>query len=531
MSEDLKFQQRWEFRRRDSDVDSSSDNSKLNSSGDPVLKKHKLVSSLISPENDETSDTPRSLPEGKSDPSSGDQFNIGKANKMHIGSSKKNNLDSKKLKRDSFKKVNKKKSKSNAYDPATLDDFKFFMESLLEDLKVARENLFVQMREEMDKLMPDGTYFRSTRRAGGCQQESIQVQHQNHFVLGLEAQNCKGGSLDRCVKRTADSAARSTKRKGSNGQKNIKAQHHAIFQSGMKAHNCDGGSVQKSVKCKKTIGSGMHPTRGGQGNGQVQHQDNFEAGLEGQNCNDRSLEMSVKGHTTTGSSIPCEIPKDQVDQRQAIGLLESTEKNKGKMLDLSATKPKFLSNSSDQVASSMYLSLPTVLPEPSYENYRLDSSLCNYIQPGMTGNKMAMTSERSNLLAPSPSIRRGNFLDIQQEEKIRSFSQMGSRNLSGIDQNSIPTSSFSGGFPVPLHQGLNGCFSISSQVGLENLPRENGILGLRMNGGAIRFSAGSNAYPEHFVANNLRSHLNYKADGELMAFRTPDINDSHLFQN
>ena len=60
MSEDLKFQQRWEFRRRDSDVDSSSDNSKLSSSGEPVLKKHKLVSSLISPENDETNGTPRS---------------------------------------------------------------------------------------------------------------------------------------------------------------------------------------------------------------------------------------------------------------------------------------------------------------------------------------------------------------------------------------------------------------------------------------------------------------------------------------
>ena len=86
MSEDLKFQQRWEFRRRDSDVDSSSDNSKSSSSGEPVLKKHKLVSSLISPENDETSGTPRSQPEDKSDHGSGDQFKIGKANLMQIAS-------------------------------------------------------------------------------------------------------------------------------------------------------------------------------------------------------------------------------------------------------------------------------------------------------------------------------------------------------------------------------------------------------------------------------------------------------------
>ena len=72
MSKDLTFQQRWEFRRRDSDFDSSSDNSRLSSSGEPVLKRHKLFSSLISPENDETSGAPRSQPEGKSDRSSGE---------------------------------------------------------------------------------------------------------------------------------------------------------------------------------------------------------------------------------------------------------------------------------------------------------------------------------------------------------------------------------------------------------------------------------------------------------------------------
>ena len=59
-----------------------SDNSKSISSGEPVLKKHKLVSSLISPENDETNGTPRSQPEHKSDRSLGDQFKIGKANKI-----------------------------------------------------------------------------------------------------------------------------------------------------------------------------------------------------------------------------------------------------------------------------------------------------------------------------------------------------------------------------------------------------------------------------------------------------------------
>ena len=63
-----------------------SDNSKSISSGEPVLKKHKLVSSLISPENDETSGTPRSQPEDKSDHGSGDQFKIGKANLMQIAS-------------------------------------------------------------------------------------------------------------------------------------------------------------------------------------------------------------------------------------------------------------------------------------------------------------------------------------------------------------------------------------------------------------------------------------------------------------
>lgn len=528
MSKDLKFQQRWEFRRRDSDLDSSSDNSKSCSSVEPVLKKHKLVSSLLSPENVDTSGTPRSQQGGDSDPSSGDQFKIGKANKKCFGSSKKDNLDSKVTKKDSLKKVDKKKSKSNAYDPALLDDFKIFVESLLEDLKVSRENLFVWMREEMHKLMPAGTNSQSAKRGGRCRQVKVQVQHQNNFVLGLEAQSCKGGSLEKCVKRTTDSTARLTKRKGCNGQENIQVQCHAILGSDMK--NCNHGSLKQSLEGEKEVGSGTHPTRGGQGNGLVQHQYNIEVGLELQNCNDRFLEKSTKSHRIAGSSIPCEVTKDQVDQAEAIGPLTSTEKNKGEMVDLSATKPKFLSNPCDQVATAMYLTLPTVLPEPPYGNYGLDSSFCNYIQPEVAGNKMAVTSERSNLV-PSASICNGNFLGIQQEDKIASFSQLGSRNVNSIDQNSIPTSSFSSGFPIPLHQGLNGCFNIPNQVGLDNLPQENSILGLRMNAGAISFSSGNNVFPEHFVANHLRTHLNYKADEGIMAFQTPDLKDSHLFQN
>ncbi|CAL5434052.1 unnamed protein product [Camellia sinensis] len=179
---DQKFLQHWEFRSRDDDLDSSSEDSKSSSSGKAVLKKHELVSNLILPENDETINTPLFQQESEK---GHDRvpFAFGKAHKMHIGRRKKNNAT------------------------VLLDDFKIFMESIIEELKVERENSFTWMIEEMKKLVPVELASRPTRKEGSGMEKIGKVKNQNNIESGLKTQNFDSGSLGRSVKsdKTTDS--------------------------------------------------------------------------------------------------------------------------------------------------------------------------------------------------------------------------------------------------------------------------------------------------------------------------------------
>ncbi|KAA8520836.1 hypothetical protein F0562_011509 [Nyssa sinensis] len=288
MSQEQKFQHRWEFRRRDDDFDSSSNDSKSSSSGEPVFKKHKLVSNLILPENGETSDTPGSQQRDQFEPSMGGHVKFQKAYKTNIGLSKKNITVKKK--RGSFKDRNKKKNKCITHEPVSLDEFKIFVESILEELKVARENMFTCMREEMKKLVAVETASRPTRKEDSCVQKVALLQHQNSIEMREKTQNSNGRSLEKSVK--------------SNG----------MFDS----NNC------------------------------------------------------------------YEVLDENNDQAPAT--IISNEKDKGGRLRFSGKRPNYSSNPPDQVVSSSYLTLPTVLSKPLVENHGLNSSSCNYIQPGAAGS-------------------------------------------------------------------------------------------------------------------------------------------------
>uniref|UniRef100_A0A5B6Z3Q7 Uncharacterized protein n=1 Tax=Davidia involucrata TaxID=16924 RepID=A0A5B6Z3Q7_DAVIN len=417
MSHDQKFQQRWEFRRRDDNFDSSSDDSKSSFSGEPVFKKHKLVSNLILPKHDETSESPGSQQEDQFEPNPGGHFEFGKANKMHIGLSKKNNTIKKKKKKGSFKDRNKKKNKCITHEPVSLDELKIFMESILEELKVARENMFTCMREEMKKLVAVETASRPTRKEDICVQKVPLVQHQNSIET-----------------------------------------------------------------LKKT-----------------------------QNSNGRSLEKSVKSNRAADSNNFYEVLDEHANHEvhdEATGTITLNKKDKGVRLRSSVKKPNYSSNPLDQVVSSPYLTLPTVLSKQLVENHGLDSSSCNYIQPGAAGSNTGVNSERANLVV-NASAHRGYFPCIQQEDQFESFAEMGSKNMGCFDQHVTQTSSMGTGFPVPLHRGLDNGFNIPRQIVLENSSQDNNVLGLRLNGGAIRFSGGSYALSEHSAANNYRSHMNY----------------------
>ncbi|GMQ05473.1 hypothetical protein CsSME_00050487 [Camellia sinensis var. sinensis] len=416
MSQDQKFQQRWEFRRRDDDLDSSSHDSKSSSGGERVLKNHTVVSNLTLPENDETGDAPLPKQESQLDPDMGIiPFEFTNAEKIHSGPSNRNRGVKNKMKKASMKKSNrKKKNNRSAREPILLDDFKIFMKSIIEELKVARENMFTRMRDEMKKLVDVELASRPTKKGGGNhRQKTGQIQHQNNVELGMKTQNCNGGSLER----------------------------------------------------------------------------------------------SVKSDRTTDSNNCHEVFEEKVNHDKTIGTIASNEKEKVEMLRLSVRKPISTCNLSDQVVSSVCLTLPTVLSEPPRaENHKLDSS-CNYTQPEATGNKTSMNLEKAKLMVDAGTSR-GYYLGIQQAEQFRSFSQAGSQNMCYrySDQNNTETSTMGSGFPVPLHQGLGAGFNIPSQP-LENLSHDNHILGPRMNGGAIRFSGGSHALPEHFGSGNFHRQM------------------------
>jgi hypothetical protein len=559
IGDELKFQQRWEIRRRENEYDSSSEESKSSSSSQPVLKKLKLVSSFASDENDEAIDTERFHQKGKYVPGNGrGKAKFRKAKKMHIKRRRNENLVDNGMERDSHEELDRKKKNTSAYDPAAaLDDVKIFMESLLEELKDARENLFRWMREEMQKLVADDTASKAESRKGRYGRWKGQLQHQNNFEENVQVHQ---NNFEENVQVHQNNFKQTTQvQHDSNFKEKIQVQHRnnceenivqpqKDLKSGTRDRSSNHGSLKRSIDSNGAAGSnnycqaledqvefgkttGSLASRANEkgesrlvssvmrnfqsGNSvQVQHQNNIVLGLRAQNCNDGSSERSVKGKRTAEFNNCSKVLEDQV------GFLPSTEKAKGERLGLT-TNPIFSSNSSTQVASSMYLSLPTVLPQPCAENYRLETSSCNFVHQRTGANNRDVYSENENVMIDS-SAHHGCFSEMQQEERLGNFA---------LNQNSnLASRSVGTGLP-PLNQSMDvGGFNIPSQLGLKNVPKENHkILGLTMNGGAIRFSGGNHALSEQYPANNFHRHSNYIADTGLGGFQISDLQESGLF--
>lgn len=426
MSHDHNFQKIWEFRRRDDDIDSSADDSKTSSRIEPVQKKHKLVSALIlAAGNDEISDTPECQLNDQPESGEGVHFELGK----DVGLTRKRSGMKNKTKRGSMKGHGIKKRKCSTLDPVSLNDLKIFTESILQDLKVERENMFARMREEMRKLVDVKSITKPTRKnKAKCMQKAGQARQQ---------------------KRT---------------------------NSDMKTLHCNGGALEKSIiSSRKT-----------------------------QNCS-KVLEEGVK-------------------YDQAIQTIRSNEKDKGQSLRLLAKKSMYSSTPPDQIGSSSYLTLPSVISERQVEQQRIESSSRNCIKPGVARNDTGATFDRENLVINSIN-HHGYFSGIQAKESFGSLAQMGSKNMSCYDQ----TSSMGTGFPIPLHQRLDNTFNTSHQFLLENSSQGNSTLGLRMNGGAIRFSGNGRAFSDNFAANNFHGRVNNKTDGELAGYGTQDVKDGHFY--
>lgn len=579
---ELQFLQRWEFRRNEeNDVDSSCDDSK--SSSRSLLKKHKLVSGLITVGDDETSETSRLKQMDNENPGTGRGCqinNTGKAKKRRSRNNISSNLQNGERKRDSPEDVDLRKGETSAYVPADpLDDLKNFMDSLLKDLKVTRENLLKWMMEEVQKLVADDNNTNppeTKRRKRGLRGEKVQLQqtknpkkvqgkHENAPKESMKFQHPTNSEKSIQVQHhTKFQETVIAQQQQSNFQENINLQHQNDFRYGMRTQNSNNRSLvgfPKGINAADSadyfnhaLGDGAQPgqvtqlitsssknkedilsksgkpnlqTSCGDQSVQVQSQKCVVLAIEAQTNKAGSLKRSVKGKKTVDLIDNYQVlPEDQGGHMSQAMSTAVAVRTIGEKLGSSSAFQNFLSNPCGQDPSSMYLSFPPVLTEPIVANHRLDTSLFNYILPGDAEKKRGV----NQMLEPSSF--QGSFPVIPPDERFQSFALRGSRNMGCITQNSIPTlGTGTAAFHSPLHQGIDVGLSIPRQVNHQYLSQETGKpMGLRMNGGAIKFPGGSYNLSEHIAAANHHSHPAYQSDSRFMPYhQTPNIKDGHFF--
>ncbi|XP_075495384.1 uncharacterized protein LOC142532800 isoform X2 [Primulina tabacum] len=165
---DKQFQNRWDFRRREEDADSSSDDSKSKLGVEAEDRNCKLLSNLAVPENIEVLATPRFQQDNELDHDKDVHVLSEKTGKKKVKpTKKKKNTQLEKTKKSSIeeKKTRRRKKKksplmekktrtrnTNDQEKKMSEDLKNFKNSLVQELKVARENMFAQMKEEMRKM-------------------------------------------------------------------------------------------------------------------------------------------------------------------------------------------------------------------------------------------------------------------------------------------------------------------------------------------------------------------------------------------
>ncbi|KAL8101885.1 hypothetical protein AgCh_033691 [Apium graveolens] len=211
MSGDQNFQQIWNFRSKGDDIDSSND-SKSSSKGEP---KHDLASALIIVGNDEISDDPDHEKIDQGQPGEGASSKKPRPKKQSTAKArgKKSKTERKtdtkkargkkcktetKTEQGSRKEVSKKKRKFSVLNPDLLDDFKIFTQSILQDLRVEREQMFAQMKEDMQKLLFVESNTRRTTKPKS-RKRTGQALHAKSTESDMRPRDCSDGSLGRSI--------------------------------------------------------------------------------------------------------------------------------------------------------------------------------------------------------------------------------------------------------------------------------------------------------------------------------------------
>lgn len=140
------IQSKWEYRKKD-ELDSSDDGADSTSSAEPVVKKLKQISDLMSNRSRKASPVCNSRSLVRKGTRKGDNIQI-------VMSSKEDGGSYRRTKRRSLQGYCVPDGRGT-YDPATMNSNLLYMNSILEELRVARENMIEWMRREVQKMMAD----------------------------------------------------------------------------------------------------------------------------------------------------------------------------------------------------------------------------------------------------------------------------------------------------------------------------------------------------------------------------------------
>lgn len=215
MHPDQKFQQRWEYRKKDDDADSSSDDTKSNSGDEQVQMKHKVILDLILPEKDGESDTPGYEPSNELNVLTATPLQILEPNNMQCGPGKKR-ISAENGSKGNARKKRKSKVKDSE-EPAHLADLKTFTSSLLKELKAARHTMLVRMKRQITRL----TSVKSAPRTKRKECKTDNAIHQKENESGMKTATRAKGSIER-PKKKAETSGSSKRVKAVGKKRNTK---------------------------------------------------------------------------------------------------------------------------------------------------------------------------------------------------------------------------------------------------------------------------------------------------------------------
>ncbi|MFS7923874.1 hypothetical protein Hanom_Chr03g00266011 [Helianthus anomalus] len=467
MNENQKFDQIWGFRRN---ADSSSDESKSNFNVGNGQEKARLVPNLVTPDNDRVSETEtdnRHVQVEKKPKRARNAPKKEKKTKTEVKSKpKKDSCASSNIKK---RGSNTRKKKSKFISQMTVyDDFRIFTESILDDLRVARETMFAKMRKEMDQLVNTKPRSRSKKQkvsGGNATKKPIQkprARKPTKAKQKTELPASKG--LDRPQEHVENENPKDPSSK--NSILTDSCPKKPIFTNTPNPVITSSNSTLPLVSPKERKNPILTDP-----------------------CAKKPIFTSAPDHIVTSSYL-------------TLPLVSPNDNQNPILIDPCAKKPIFTS-APDQIVTSSYLTLPLVSPNDKNNPILIDPCARKPIFTSAPDQIVTSSYLTLPLVLPNDTslkLQRGNYSGLQAEERFRSYGH-----------NNAEPSCVGNGYPIGLnhHQRFDNAnsFGIPSR-GVQEFSHDGSLLGTRVINGGLRYSVGLSG---HNIPNHLASSGGFRS--------------------